>query len=194
MGESPLPVSKQEHFCQLVNNGDNPTRAYIVAGYSETGASQGASRLLRNVNVSARLDYLRNVKEKLHQEAVKEVVKKAALSKEWVLEQLIENVQMAKAAEAVLNKDGEPTGEYRQNLAAANKALELLGSELGMFIKKVETGKPGEFQDLNDDELNRQIADVDRALSESERAINFARTKAAEAFATSGKTAPPSEA
>lgn len=95
---------------------------------------------------------------------MQQTIAKAGLSKEWVLEQLMENVAMAKAAEPVLDKEGNPTGEYKQNLGAANKALELLGSEIGMFIKKAEIGKPGEFADLNDDELERQIADTERAI------------------------------
>jgi hypothetical protein len=52
------------------------------------------------------------------------------LTKEWVIEQLIGNVLTAKAQE-------------RPDLACANKALHLLGLQLGMFVERKETGKPG---------------------------------------------------
>jgi hypothetical protein len=65
----------------------------------------------------------------------KPVVEAIQLTREWVLKELIENVKMAKSAIPVRTADGE-TGEYKQELPAANKALELLGKELGMFVDR----------------------------------------------------------
>ena len=40
-------------FCrEYVANGGNATQAYLKAGYSKKGASQGAERLLRNVEIA----------------------------------------------------------------------------------------------------------------------------------------------
>jgi hypothetical protein len=36
----------------------------------------------------------------------------------------------------VLDRDGRPTGEYRYEGQVANKALELLGKEIGMFVDR----------------------------------------------------------
>lgn len=164
MREIPLDNAKHEHFCQLVSNGESATVAYELAGYSAQGAAASASRLLKKAEICERLAFLRSLKEKQHAEVVSAVVEKAGLTKEWIISQLMENVAMAKAAEPVLDSEGKPTGEYKQNLPAANKALELLGSEIGMFIKKAEVGKPGEFQDLADDELDRQIAEAEKQV------------------------------
>lgn len=46
-------------------------------------------------------------------------------------------------ATAVLDRDGKPTGEYRYDArrydgGVANRALELLGKEIGMFIARAE--------------------------------------------------------
>jgi hypothetical protein len=38
----------------------------------------------------------------------------------------------------VLDKEGNPTGEYQYNGFVANKALELLGREIGMFVERHE--------------------------------------------------------
>jgi len=56
---------------------------------------------------------------------------RAALTKTWVLEKLIDNVDRAMQHKAVLDAKGEATGEYRYEGAVANRSLELLGKELG---------------------------------------------------------------
>lgn len=50
-------------------------------------------------------------------------------------------------------KEGEEQGEYRYQGNVGNRALELLGNELGMFINRKEVGKPGDFAGMTDDEL-----------------------------------------
>lgn len=133
-----LKNQRHEHFAQLVSNGESATRAYVLAGFSESGARQNSSRLMANDDVRLRIDSLRATKEKQHAKAVTQVVEEAAIDKAWVMAQLVENVRMAKAAEPVTDQEGNPVGEYRQNLAAANKALELLGKEFGMFVDRKE--------------------------------------------------------
>jgi hypothetical protein len=56
----------------------------------------------------------------------------------WVLERLAENVRRAMRIEAVTLR-GVPTGEYRYEGSVANRALELLGKELGLFVEKSES-------------------------------------------------------
>jgi hypothetical protein len=41
-------------------------------------------------------------------------------------------------AEQIKDSHGKATGEYRYDGAVANRALELLGKELGMFVDKHE--------------------------------------------------------
>jgi phage terminase small subunit len=164
MQNIPLDNAKHEHFCQLIANGESATQAYVLAGYSEKGAGPSAARLLKNAPVCERIAYLRALKEQQHAEVRQAVIEKAGLTKEWIIAQLMENVAMAKAAEPVRDSEGNETGEYKQNLPAANKALELLGTEIGMFIKKAEVGKPGEFAELTDDELDRQARELQKQL------------------------------
>lgn len=134
-----LRNAKHEHFAQLVSKGETPPRAYVIAGYSERGAAQSANRLLKDADIQSRIARLRAAVEQPSRERA---IEKAAVDKAWVLSQLVEVVKMGKQAEPVLDNEGNPSGEYKQNLAAANKALELVGKELGMFIdrKEVRTG------------------------------------------------------
>ena len=50
-----LSNSKHEQFAQLSAKGVKPTKAYTSVGYAEAGAAQGASRLLKKVEVCARV-------------------------------------------------------------------------------------------------------------------------------------------
>lgn len=130
-----LKNKKHEHFALLVAKGQKPEQSYITAGYSRNGARNAAARLLRNRGILLRIDELRAI-------ANERIVEKTGVDKAWVIQELVENVRMAKAAIPVKNKEGENLGEYKQDLSAANKALELIGKELGMFIdrKIIQTG------------------------------------------------------
>lgn len=180
-GDKPLKNAKHEHFCQLVSNGESATQAYILAGYSEKGAKQSSSQLLAKPDVSSRIKFFRTEKEKLHAEVVKEAIHKSGVGKQWILEKLKKVVEIGLTEEQVLDKDGNFSGEYKStNLAAANKALELLGSEEGLFIKRIENGEPGAFEKVNDDEL-------DRSIEEAAALIDRARGKATLSASTKGK-------
>lgn len=156
-----LRNAKHEHFAKLVSNGESPVRAYVLAGYSEGGAYASASRLLKNAEICERIAQLREAKELAHSKAVSSVMEKAALTKEWVITQLMEVVRMGKATEPVLDAEGSPTGELKQNLAAVNSALKLLGTELGMFVERreVRTGLLSAATDAELDQLIQQSAE-----------------------------------
>lgn len=175
---TPLRSARHEQFAQFISNGENAKTAYILAGYSEHSAEQNSSRLIRNDEVLGRIEFLRLEKEKLHQVAVKNVIEASGINKEWIINELIDNVKIAKAAEPVRDGEGNPTGEYRTNIPAANKALELLGSELGMFVKKIESGKPGDFERMSDDELERRLNENAEAIRLAQTAIRTASNPA----------------
>ena len=148
---APLRNHKHEHFAQLVAKGEKPPRAYVAAGYSEAGAAQSAGRLLKDAQVCARIEQLRKAVE---EPARERAIEKAAVNKAWVLHNLTKIVSMGMQAEPVTDEEGQPVGEYRQNLAAANKALELVGKELGMFVERKEI-RTGALDDLDHEELKR---------------------------------------
>jgi len=145
-----LKNEKHEIFASLVAKGLSGRQAYIDAGYSPNGADGAASKLQKTAKVAARIAELR-------EKVANRVIEKTAISKEWVLAELVDNVKKAKAAEPVRNKDGEEIGEYRANFQAANTALHLIGKELGMFVEKAEI-KTGKLEDKTDEELDAIIA------------------------------------
>ena len=78
-----------------------------------------------------------------------------------MIEKLVENVDRAMHTEPVRRKSGdgekEVTGEYVYNGSVANKALELLGKELGVFIDRKEISGPNEFAHMSGEELDTFI-------------------------------------
>jgi hypothetical protein len=78
-------------------------------------------------------------REAIHAQATADAIKSTALTKEWVIETLKENVARAMQATEVKRADGTGTGEYQYQGSVANRALELLGKELGMFVDRAVT-------------------------------------------------------
>jgi hypothetical protein len=74
----------------------------------------------------------------LQAEIAERAVEIATIDKSWVMRRLKENVERAMSIESVLDGKGDPKGVYKYQGSVANRALELLGKELGMFIDRNE--------------------------------------------------------
>lgn len=133
-----LTNKRHELFAQYIVQGVGQPQAYVKAGYS--GGSQVAScasRLYRNVQIQARIAQLQG-------NIVQVAVQTAGIDKAWVMARLQENISRSMQAEPVRDSDGNAIGEYAYNASAANRALELIGKELGMFVdrKDITVRKP----------------------------------------------------
>ena len=124
---------KQQRFVDEYLIDGNATQAAIRAGYASKAATQAGSRLLRYEHVAVALQ----LAEAARADAL--VAERDAQSPAsvvpqlWILDKLRENVERAMQVRPVLNRDGEPTGEYQYQGAVANKALELLGRAVHLF-------------------------------------------------------------
>ena len=98
-------------------------------------------------------------------------VEKTSVSKAWVIAKLVENVERAMQAVPVLDRQDNPTGDYTYQGNVANRALELIGKEYGMFIDRKEIGGAGAFDHLDDDELSRTIEALAEEVREIEQAL-----------------------
>jgi phage terminase small subunit len=121
---------RQQRFVEEYLIDLNATKAATRAGYSPRTAQQIGSRLLLNVVLQEALAKRQVV-----------VAERAALSVEWVVGRLRENLERALQAEPVRDGEGQPTGEYIYQGSVANKALELLGRHLGMWKEGTVNGK-----------------------------------------------------
>jgi phage terminase small subunit len=124
-----LNNSRHEAFAHALARGMAVEAAFVEAGYARN--SGNASRLNGKESIVARVVELKQLAQDMRNLSNHRVV----LTEEWVIEQLIGVVIDAKARDKL-------------DSAGANKALHLLGLQLGMFVERKETGKPGEFDDL----------------------------------------------
>lgn len=118
----------------------NATQAYIRAGYSAKGASQGAERLLRNVEVRT---------------AIEAGQAKLADKLELTAEAVLRNLE---AARTLAMGEGQ--------CSAAIRACELQGKHIGMFVERNETTIIGETIDRPPQETREEwIARRQKELS-----------------------------
>lgn len=96
------------------------------------------------------------------------VVESAAASKAWVMKRLMQVADRCMQAEPVLmfnrsTGEYEETGEYKFDSAGANRSLELIGKELGMFVDRKEI-RHGAIGAMTDAELENTIAKLSQEL------------------------------
>ena len=143
----------------------NSTPAELLLTLSTSAASIGAaaaadasaSRLLSHVKVAGRIRELQELRSD-------RLIEKSVVSKSWVIAKLVENVERAMTSEPVRDAQGNATGEYKYNGNVANRALELIGKEQGMFIDKSITADASDFSNLTDEQLNAELQAIGQEL------------------------------
>ena len=118
-----LPNIKHELFAQGLAKGLSADAAYQAAGYKRDRGN--AARLTANDSIQKRVAEIQD-----------KAAETAEVNKAWIMERLKETVERAMQAAPVLDREGNPTGEYKYPGNTAIKALELLGKELGMFAQR----------------------------------------------------------
>jgi phage terminase small subunit len=118
---------KQKMFVEEYLIDFNALGAAIRAGYSPKTAYSNGSRLLKDAEV---MKALAKAQEKRSE--------KTGITAEYVLTSLKSVAERCQQAEPVLDKKGNPTGEWQFRETGANKALELLGKNLKLFTDKLD--------------------------------------------------------
>jgi hypothetical protein len=145
-----MPVlrnQRQELFAQALAQGKTADAAYENAGYRRN--RHNASRLKTNETVVARvLELQANQQERF------------VLTRQYTIEALVENTEKALGRHPVkIGADGNEEFVYRGDVA--NRALQMLGAELQMFIPK---SKHDDLARLSDLELVEVLANEAQQL------------------------------
>lgn len=135
-----LSNPKHEVFAQELAKGKTQIEAHGLAGYKPHRST--AAQLARNPNISARVTELLAEREKAHSQATAIAVERAGLTKEWIIARLVDNAERALQAQPARDAEGNAIGDFKYEGSVANRALELLGKELGMFKERIEHGGP----------------------------------------------------
>jgi phage terminase small subunit len=178
---------QQERFCQEFIIDDHATNAAIRAGYSEKSAAAQASRLLTSAKIMARLDELRASQKKRLQISADTILKNlydiatADITEAFddygglkPFKEIPENVRKSISS---LEVNELFSGQGDQKMAIGlnkklrfwdkNRANELLGKHLKLFIDRMEhatpQGQPFETRDVSEmpsDERKARIAEL----------------------------------
>jgi len=150
-----MPVlrnQRQELFAQGIAKGLTQGEAYVEAGYKASPSAP--SRLFENVRIKER------VQELVGRKAIDIII-----NKQFVTEALIDNLEKALGCRPVkIGADGNEEFVYRGDVA--NRALQMLGAELQMFIPKSEVTykKHDDLDRLSDLELVEVLANEAQQL------------------------------
>ena len=129
---------KQKLFVKHYLLDRNATKAAISAGYSEKTAKQQGSRLLTNVDVAAAISV-----------SAQKIAEKLDISAEYVLGTIKQTIERCSQGVEVFDREGHPTGEWKEDSFAVLKGCELLGKHLKLFTDKVEHS--GQIENVNFD-------------------------------------------
>jgi hypothetical protein len=128
--------------------GKSAVDAHEAAGYRRN--SHNAGVLSRRDDIRARVSELLAERQQREAQATQIAVERAGLTKESVIRGLIQNAEKALKA-----KEGSPV---------ANRALELLGKDLGMFVDRAEISQTSEFSGMSLDEMRVELVARARRL------------------------------
>lgn len=175
--------TRYEAVARALADGKNKKQAILEAGFKYSPSN--AARIVRHPQVSGRTNELLQERHATEVRANQMAAKKLSLSKEWVIERLMFNAERALRGKPVLDKDGNHTGQFSGKIdgAVANRALELLGQHLGMFIQRHEIGDPGDFARLTDSELDARVRAEAKALGMSDEMVQQMLLQAAKPVA-----------
>ena len=124
----------------------NATQAARRAGYSEKTAPQQGGRLLKNAQVA---EVVRAAQAKAAAEA--------EVTLDWLISELRQNHRIALEGAPAMDRYGNPTGHVVRQIAASNKALELLAKLTGHMIERRENTQKSLY-DMTEAELRTELS------------------------------------
>ena len=151
---------KQQRFVEEYLIDLNATKAAVRAGYAQPN-KQGP-RMLVNVGIAAAI-----------RKAMDERSERTGIDQDWVLNNLRSITERCMQVEPVTDSKGDPVlvenaaggivPAFTFNSTGANRALELIGKHLGMFVERKEhTGKDGgpiQYENIDVEEARKRAAE-----------------------------------
>ena len=157
-----LQNARHERFAQNLAKGMHQAKAYKDAGFKAAYRSS-SSNLARKQHIRARVDEILLARGEAQKQAIAAVEKKFELSRQWVVEKLVKNAEIALGERPVQHR-GE--AEYRYDGAVAARSLELLGREVGLFTERKQIDISADLKQLSDAELLARIKETAGELIE----------------------------
>lgn len=152
--------SRDETFAQALADGKTAGEAYQLAGYS--GGAANARRKKASPAIKARLAAILSQRQAIQTEVAVGLAAKIVVTREFVIDVLTRNIDEARE---------------KGDLGAVNKAAELLGKDIGMFVERsVNINVNTDLNRLSDAEILDLLASegvpLDLAAAENPRQLN----------------------
>ena len=147
-----LQNPRHELFAQALAAGQNASQAYEHAGYKPNRGN--ATALKQNESISMRVSELLDEQQRVIVQSTAKAIEQAAITKTDVIRMLLDDRELARKA---------------NQASAAIRADELLGKQMGMFIDRRETGRPGEFDDWSEEDLRAYIRSAENERFDGKR-------------------------
>jgi len=135
-----------ERFANNVAGGMTQVEAHKSAGFSAKHVDSAASKLAGKPEVA---DRIKELTARIAKATVRRVAERVAITKEIIIQELWENAQRGK--------------DVRGGSAVTNRALELIGKEIGMF-KEPEAKAPTKLDELPQEVLESMLAEAEAKI------------------------------
>lgn len=167
----PLMMIRRERYAQARARGLIQEDAHAAAGFPEPNSRAAASAMEYKAGVKERIAWLvqeHAVEDRAAQVHEVERVKfEEAMGKAAILAGLREVFSLAIECPSFRDKEGKVLAKGEpNNLAAANRALELMGKEEGMFVDRKHVTTTQEGDGMDKPALLRAIQSIDRQLAD----------------------------
>ena len=157
---------KQRAFAMCLASGMSQRQAYRNAYSNKANDKTAGHEGWRVSKLPAIAAYVEQLKTEAGKALTEHVAKDLALDRLYVMRNLKEVVERCMERELVTDRNGKPvtcvtkTGElaavYTFDSKGANRALELIGKEFGMFVDRKEV-RHGALADASDEELDAEL-------------------------------------
>lgn len=127
-------TAKQAQFVREYLIDLNATQAAIRAGYSEKTAAAIGDENLRKPEIAAAVQSAMDARSQVTE-----------ITAQSVLSRINSVIDRCMQTEAVRDREGTATGEYKFDSSGALKGLDLLGKHLKLFTDKVEVSVDGDL-------------------------------------------------
>ncbi len=144
---------RHERFALLLAAGKSQMKAYVEAGYRPHNSNP--AHLAKDKRVQARVAELIDQQRQRENKALVRAAETVAISKGWVLDRLRENAERAMQIRPVCDSEGREIGQFHYDGSVANRALELIGRELGMFVNRGELKVQHDYAGMTDEQRMR---------------------------------------
>ncbi len=167
-----LQNPKWEIACQtFAAGGVSQAEAYMAVSMAKKKDKATAGKFFARPEIAARVQEIIAERHATEREVARKAAVEAEVDRAFVMRGLRNNGLLAQRGHPLYDKAGnrlrDAEGNYRYgkpDLMAANRAYELLGREIGMFINRHEVGGPGDFARLTEEELNAQLVETLQAF------------------------------